>query len=236
MREVSHSLHTVSDVVQGYARLYRRLYSVAAIEPSNPSNYQPTIVALARVIAAKLHSMDVERIVSSYDLIKSTDRSSLSGDTLQDYLVVRHNMASIANFDVRPAVEEWMRRRERRPRQDRDNMQQHQFLEHIPNKSIIHNSLLGFNDKMFLCMMCFLTVFMINDENLILHNLLHILALSLHKCTVILGTACTSALAFCSRANSIKSSSSSPFSNHAMKHLIDYVIYFQGFRILANEI
>ena len=102
-------------VIQGYTRLYRRLYSVAAIEPSNPSersNYQPTIVALPRVIAAKLHSIDVERIVSSYTLIKSTDRSSLS---LQDYLVVRHNMASIANFDVRPAVEEWMRRRERRP-------------------------------------------------------------------------------------------------------------------------
>ena len=118
LREVSHSLHVVSDVVQGYTRLYRRLYSVAAIEPSNPSersNYQPTIVALPRVISAKLHSMDVERVVSSYNLIKSTDRSSLSGDTLQDYLVVRHNMASIANFDVRPAVEEWMRRRERRP-------------------------------------------------------------------------------------------------------------------------
>ena len=64
-------------------------------------------------------------------------------------------------------------------------MQQYQFLEHVPNKSIIHNSLLGFNDKMFLCMMFFLTIFMINDENLILHNLLHILALSLHKCVVI---------------------------------------------------
>ena len=78
-------------------------------------DYQPTIVALARVIAAKPHSMDVERIVSSYNLIKSMDHSSLSGDALQDYLVVRHNMASVANFDVRPAVEEWISRRERRP-------------------------------------------------------------------------------------------------------------------------
>ena len=35
-------------------------------------------------------------------------RSSLSGDAVQDYLVVRHNMASVAKFDVRPAaVEEW---------------------------------------------------------------------------------------------------------------------------------
>lgn len=87
--------------------------------------------------------MDVERIVSSYNLIKSTDRSSLSGDTLQDYLVVRHNMTSVAKFDVRPAVEEWIRRRERRPRQDRD-VQKYMyqeyvtsFLEHILNRLMI---------------------------------------------------------------------------------------------------
>ena len=45
-------------------------------------------------------------------------RSSLCGDALQDYLVVRHNMASVVKFDVRPAaVEEWKwtSRRERRP-------------------------------------------------------------------------------------------------------------------------
>ena len=64
--------------------------------------------------------MDVERIVSSYNLIKSTDRASLSGDTVQDYLVVRHNMPLVAKFDVRPATEEWITRRERRPQQDRD--------------------------------------------------------------------------------------------------------------------
>ena len=47
--------------------------------------------------------------------------SSLSGDALQDYLVVRHDIAPVAKFDVRPAaVEEWTSRRERRPRQDRN--------------------------------------------------------------------------------------------------------------------
>ena len=75
--------------------------------------------------------------------------SSLSGDTLQDYLVVRYDMASVAKFDVRPAaVEEWTSRRERIPRQDRDiqkYMQQEyvtSFLEHTPNKSIQYNPLL----------------------------------------------------------------------------------------------
>ena len=120
LREVSHSLRTVSDVVQGYTEGITQFQLLNRLILQKDPDYEPTIVALARVIAAKPHSMDVERIVSSYNLIKSTDRSSLSGDALQDYLIVRHNMTSIAKFDVRPAVEEWISRRERRPRQDRD--------------------------------------------------------------------------------------------------------------------
>ena len=73
-----------------------------------------------RIVAAKLHSMDVERLISSYNLIKSTDYSSLSGDTLQDYLVVRHNMPCTAKFDARQAVEVWISRAQRKPRHDRD--------------------------------------------------------------------------------------------------------------------
>ena len=64
--------------------------------------------------------MDVERLISSYNLIKSTDRSSLSGDTLQAYLVVRHNMPCTAKFDARQAVEVWISRAQRKPRHDRD--------------------------------------------------------------------------------------------------------------------
>ena len=71
----------------------------------NDDNYKPTCIALARIVATMPHSMDVERIISSYNLIKSTDRSSLSNDTLKDYLVARHNMPCVAQFDVRPAVE-----------------------------------------------------------------------------------------------------------------------------------
>ena len=57
--------------------------------------------------------------------------SSLSGDALQDYLVVRHTMASVAKFDVRLAtVEEWTSRRER-SRQDRDKIQKYMQQEYV---------------------------------------------------------------------------------------------------------
>ena len=120
LREVSRSLRTVADAVQGYEQNCTQFQLMKRLILHNDPDYQPAIVALARVIAAKPHSMDVERIVSSYNLVKSTDRSSLSGDTVQDYFVVRHNMPPVAKFDVRSAAEEWMTRRERRPRQDRD--------------------------------------------------------------------------------------------------------------------
>ena len=64
--------------------------------------------------------MDVERLLSSYNLVKSSDRSSFSGETLQDYLILRHNMPCIAKFDVRQAVEQWMSKAQRKPCQDRD--------------------------------------------------------------------------------------------------------------------
>ena len=120
LREVSHSLRAVSEVAEGCTENITQLQLLNRLILQKDPDYEPTIVALAGVIAAKPHSMDVERIVSSYNLIKSTDRSSLSGDTLQDYLIVRHNMACVAKFDIRLAVEEWLSRRERRPRQDRD--------------------------------------------------------------------------------------------------------------------
>ena len=60
-------------------------------------------------------------------------RSSLSGDAVQDYFVVRHNMASIAKFYVRPAaVEEWTSRRERRPRDKiRRDIQKYMQQEYV---------------------------------------------------------------------------------------------------------
>ena len=110
----------MADAVQGYEENCTQFQLMKRLILQNDLDYKPAIVALARIIAAKPHSKHVERIVSSYNLIKSTDRSSLSGDTVQDYLVVRHNMPPVAKFDVRSATEEWITRRERRPRQDRD--------------------------------------------------------------------------------------------------------------------
>ena len=120
LREVSRSLSVVGDVISGTDGAFTHFQLLQCLILSNDEEYRPVIVALARIVAAKPHSMDVERLISSYNLIKSTDRSSLSGDTLQDYLVVRHNMPCTAKFDARQAVEVWISRAQRKPRHDRD--------------------------------------------------------------------------------------------------------------------
>ena len=118
LREVSQSLKNVADVIKGKEADCNQFQLMKQLILMNEEDYKATITALARIVAAKPHSMDVERIVSSYNLVKSSDRSSLCGETIRDYLVVRHNMPCVANFDVRPAVQEWMTRTQRKPWHD----------------------------------------------------------------------------------------------------------------------
>ena len=107
LREVSRSLSVVSDAICGTESAITHFQLLQRLIISDDEEYKPTIVALARIVAAKPHSMDAEKLISSYNLIKSAD-GSLSGDTLQDYLVVRHNMPCTAKFDARQVVEVWM--------------------------------------------------------------------------------------------------------------------------------
>ena len=90
-------------------------------------SWKPMSTVLARVIAAKPHSCDVERLVSAYNLFKDTDRSSLGANTLDAYLNVRINMPPLAEFDVRPAVNQWFSEKSRRDKPTEKAMSQDWF-------------------------------------------------------------------------------------------------------------
>ena len=68
----------------------------------------PIVVASARGIVATPYSCDVERLISTYNRIKTTDRSSLLPETVNDYLHVIINMPAVAEFNVWPAVQLWL--------------------------------------------------------------------------------------------------------------------------------
>ena len=61
-------------------------------------------IALARILASKSHSADVERLISTYNKVKTLGRASLSSSQLQNNLYILHNMPALENFDIRPAV------------------------------------------------------------------------------------------------------------------------------------
>jgi len=70
LREISYSLCTVSDVVQDHAEGCSQSQLLKCLVMHNDPDYEPCIVALSRISAAKPLSKDVEKIVSSYNLTK----------------------------------------------------------------------------------------------------------------------------------------------------------------------
>ena len=70
--------------------------------------YPNMLVALARVLAAKPHSADVERCISANNLLKTSLRASLNIDTESRYLFVYHNLPPTAVWNPRSAVLHWL--------------------------------------------------------------------------------------------------------------------------------
>lgn len=93
--------------------------------------WQPLTSALARLIAAKPHSADVERLISSYNVLKTNDRSSMSAATLTAYLIVRCNMNPVADWDPRPAVHSWINEKDRRPNQQSTKAHEQEYFKGI---------------------------------------------------------------------------------------------------------
>jgi hypothetical protein len=95
-------------------------------------DWKPLAIALARILAAKPHSMDVERCISAYNELKDTDRTSLKACTIQNYLYVKMNMPPLACYDVRPAVLHWMKLKDRRPHDISRGTEQEWFVGVFP--------------------------------------------------------------------------------------------------------
>lgn len=72
--------------------------------------------ALARLLAAKPHSADVERLIHSYNKIKTKDRASVGSQELHNQLHVQLNMGPLDSFNPEPAAFKWLTTKKRRDR------------------------------------------------------------------------------------------------------------------------
>ena len=84
--------------------------------------------AIARVVAAKPHSADVERLISTYNKLKTSDRASLSSETIRNYLHVSENMGDLESFDPSQAALDWLTSKNRRARHPEKAKQQGWFI------------------------------------------------------------------------------------------------------------
>jgi hypothetical protein len=79
--------------------------------------FEELTTVLARILVCKPHSADCERIISSYNLLKTASRSSIDRKTISYYLHVRVNMPPLSAFDARPAAMKWIHAKQRRARE-----------------------------------------------------------------------------------------------------------------------
>ncbi|KAL4149755.1 hypothetical protein QTP88_003623 [Uroleucon formosanum] len=70
-------------------------------------------VSVAHIIAAKPHSAYVERLISYYNIMKTSKRSSLSPDVLNNALYIKFNMSTVSQFNPLPAIIQWLKQRNR---------------------------------------------------------------------------------------------------------------------------
>ncbi|KAL5235556.1 hypothetical protein ACI65C_002966 [Semiaphis heraclei] len=81
---------------------------------SGSKEFKNITILLARVIAAKPHSADVERLISKSNILKSINRQCLHIETENEYLFIHFNMPALQNWDPRPAIQIWLNQNERR--------------------------------------------------------------------------------------------------------------------------
>lgn len=75
---------------------------------------ETVLIAFARVAAASPHSADVERSISSNNLMKTSLRSSLDLQTENRYLFIHFNLPALKNWNPRKAVIYWINKKNRR--------------------------------------------------------------------------------------------------------------------------
>ncbi|KAL4132390.1 hypothetical protein QTP88_009544 [Uroleucon formosanum] len=73
--------------------------------------WKPLSTSMARVLSAKPHSADVERLISYYNIIKTTKWSRLAPDIIKDAFYIKINMPTLSEFDPLPATKLWINKK-----------------------------------------------------------------------------------------------------------------------------
>ncbi len=82
---------------------------------------------MARILVAKPHSADVERLISKNNLLKTSLRNSMTLQTENLYMFINENMPPLEKWEPRSAVLSWLNDKNRRERETTKAKQQAWF-------------------------------------------------------------------------------------------------------------
>ena len=76
-------------------------------------NYKNLTKIWARILAAKPHNADVERLISANNILKNGLRNRLLVDNENQYLYIYFNMPTLINWDSSTAIKIWNKNKSR---------------------------------------------------------------------------------------------------------------------------
>lgn len=84
------------------------------LKSSDSSNYKCVITILSRINACTPQSADVERLIKSNNLLKTSFRANLSLKTENKYMYVYYNMPTLEKWNPKKAINIWLNDKQRR--------------------------------------------------------------------------------------------------------------------------
>jgi len=112
-------------------------------------SFNTVLIIISRVLVAEPHSADVERLISTSNISKSSDRQSLKVETENEYWFVHFNMPPITLWDPRPATLLWINSSNRRLKESSKAREQSWFkgiFDQTLNLQVLQNHVLEEED------------------------------------------------------------------------------------------
>lgn len=113
------------------------------------TSFNTVLIIISRVLLAKPHSADVERLISTSNISKSSDHQSLKVETENEYWFVHFNMPPITLWDPRPATLLWINSSNRRLKESSKAREQSWFkgiFDQTLNLQVLQNHVLEEED------------------------------------------------------------------------------------------
>ena len=115
LESLSLEYHDLMSMEKTQLQALRKLNLSAKVKHLAQSQHYKTLnMVLARILAAKPHSADVERLISCSNILKSPGRAKMQLDTENLYLFVHYNMPPLSQWEPREAILNWLKNKPHR--------------------------------------------------------------------------------------------------------------------------